>query len=253
MAFFIPTTQLLYVICIYCKIDFMKYLLYLSLIILLISCEARIDNNKRALFSTAVVDESNNPVENVEVVVYSGFYSFDFQSTSFTKFSDSNEDFILGSGITDSNGEVSFLMLVNTDEQTSFSLTSSDYPRRNVSISNGNYNSSLEYNIPTQTLKQSSIVNLSFSNTSGTTDFFNSIISFESLNCSQFTEDGITTEVICEDREFLSFNQSASDTLIDIETVYPSTMTVEYTDATGTIITEQFMITNATENYVLQF
>ncbi len=231
----------------------MKYLLYLILIILLISCEARIDNNKRALFSTTVVDGSNNPVENVEVVVYSGFYSFDFQSASFTKFSDSNEDFILGSGITDSNGEVSFLMLVNTDEQTSFSLTSIDYPRRIVSISNGNYASTLEYNIPTQILKQSSIVNLNFSNTTGVTDVFNAIITFESLNCSQYTEDGITTDVVCEERDFLPFNQSASDTFIDIETVYPSIMTVEYTDATGAIITEQFIITNATENYVVQF
>ncbi|WP_405351882.1 hypothetical protein [Nonlabens sp. Asnod3-H03] len=231
----------------------MKYLICLSLIVLLISCEARIDNNKRALFSTTVVDGANNPVENVEVVVYSGFYSYDFQSSSFTKFSPADEDFILGSGITDSNGDVSFLMLVNTDEQTSFSLTSTDYPRRNISISNGNYAGTLDYNIPTQTLKQSAVVNLSFSNTTAVTEVFNASIFFESLNCSQFTEEGITTEVVCEDREFLPFNQSSSDTFIDIETVYPSIMTVEYEDATGALITEQFMVTNATENYVVQF
>ncbi|MBF4986177.1 hypothetical protein FNJ87_18270 [Nonlabens mediterrranea] len=231
----------------------MKYLIYSCIVIFLFSCEARIDNNKRALFSTTVVDANGTPLENVEVVVYSGFYYYNLQSYSFAKFSDIDEDFILGSGITDSNGDVSFLMLVNTDEQTSFSLTSDDYPRRNVSISDGNYASTLEYTLPTQTLKQSSLVSLNFSNTSGTTDVYNAITTFESINCSQFTDEGIITGVSCEDQEFFLINQSTSDTIVEIETVYPSIMTVEYEDATGTLITEQFMITNATESYVIQF
>lgn len=231
----------------------MKYFISIILIVLLVSCEARIDNNKRAAFKTKVVDINDNPIENVEVILYSGFYFNSLQSSDLAKFSDVEEDFILGSGFTDANGEVSFLALVNTDEQTSFSLTATGYPQRNITISDSNYADDLEYNIPTQMLKPLSMVIVEFSNTSGTTDVLDAFLRFESLNCSQFTETGISEDVVCDGREFYAINNPNGIPAIEIETVFPSLLIVEYEDTVGATITEQFMITNATENYVIQY
>lgn len=232
----------------------MRKLLFLILPCLLISCEPRLEDDVRALFKTKVVDVSGNPIPNLEVNATT-FRTFEFiLGQEFTKFQPADEDFLLGKGITDANGEVEFTMLV--DGGFFINFNSQNYFSNKVRISREELGEALFLNIPETVLKESAVVEIDFINTSGTTDFYEVTFDYESLNCDLiYSNNTLTQDEECDffERQPRRFNENLNDGNFELNVFYPSTIDVVYVDNSGNESTRTFTINSPQERYEINF
>ena len=163
---------------------------FFTLIILVItttSCTEEFENNARLGFEINVVDENNQPLENIEVSLF---------------FSDgnSNSDGIIAQNITDSNGFVNLISLSPGEDNDGLSLTiNSNFINSNsIFFMESNtidenfggvrydfFQGSLESNtieIPITTLQRTAILNFEIVNTSGSSNSINFVLTYESRN-----------------------------------------------------------------------
>jgi hypothetical protein len=232
----------------------MRKLFFLLLPILLVSCEARLENDARALFKTRVVDVSGDPITNMEVNATT------YRTNSFvtgqerSKFSPADENFILGKGITNENGQVEFVMLVDGDFFLNFN--SENYAANKISVSRQELNDDYLLDIPETILKETSTVEIEFVNTSGTTEEYNATFDFESLDCALiYRNDMLTQDQDCIFYNFqsTSFNRTANDGIFELNLFYPSVIEVRFTDAMGNESLSTFIITSALERYEITY
>ena len=232
----------------------MKKLLFLILACLLISCEARLEDDVRALFKTRVVDVAGNPISNLEVNATT-YRTFDFiLGQELTKFQPAEENFILGKGVTDANGDVEFTMLV--DGGFFINFNSQNYFSNKVSISREELGDELFLNIPETILKEAAVVEIDFINTSGTADVYEVSFNYESLNCDFiYSNNTLTQDEECDFFERLprEFNQNMGDGSFELNVFYPSTIDVEYVDSSGNESTITFTINSPQERYEINF
>lgn len=231
----------------------MKYIISVLLLIVLSSCVDRLDDNKRGFFKINTVDTQGSPISDMNVVVRSGFFYSDFLYSQ-AKFSDDPEQFILGEGITSEQGEASFLLLINSDRANSVDLVLNDLYLKRLLLDDDVFSNSLEYDMSTVILKPKSEVLIEFNNISGTTSGFTSTISYESVNCTQVLGTVNPPEFDCnvELTSGFNFDNGFNDSL-QLLTIYPSIITVEYQEENGVVQSEQFTVTNPIENYVINF
>lgn len=91
----------------------MKKIIILFLIFQLFSCDSKYDGDIRLQLQGKVVDESNNPIENQEIIISSGNESYSDNANN------------IGYGKTDSNGNYSILIPAASDSKT-YSLKIND-------------------------------------------------------------------------------------------------------------------------------
>jgi hypothetical protein len=235
----------------------MKNTIFLFIAVLLVSCEARLDDDTRSYFKTKVVDSNGNPLRNAEVQVTT-FRTLDFilANQSLSKFTQPDSDFILGQGMTDDNGEVSFTMLFDTTFRYFVNITSQNGDKDVVSTGIESFNDNLTLEIPLITIKDISEVQIDFTNTSGTTDVFNVQVNYFALYCNEFYENDVF--VIDENCAFQNeidtqFNVAANDGAFEFQAFYPSVINVTYTDESGNEFIEEFTINNPTERYEINY
>ncbi len=231
----------------------MRLLIILVLILLTTSCEPRLENNVRAQLSARVLTASNIPIPDVEVTAFNeNFINID--PYSLAKFSAPEQDFILGTGLTDENGVVSYVMLLNNNSGTRVALLADGYPETIIDLADSNYKEDLEYVLEDIVLKKSSEIILEMVNTSGASNSFNVDFIYESSFCSQFNEQGISEDFDCN-----FFNRLSVDTTEMVNefeffnAVYPGSLLVRYTDVQGNPVEQTFIISNPNENYVINY
>jgi|GEM_PF-2259695 len=235
----------------------MKKCILLLIAVLLLSCEARLDDDARAFFKTRIVDANGNPLQNADVQVTT-FRTREFVRTNqaIPKFTEPDEDFILGQGVTDTNGEVAFTMLFDTTFRYYVTITSQNGDKTVVSAGIESFNDNLTLEIPLITIKDIADVQLDFINTSGTTDVFNVQVNYFALNCNEFFENNAFT--IDEDCAFQNeiatqLNRAAGDGAFEFKAYYPSVINLTYTNESGTEFMEEFTINNPTERYEINY
>lgn len=234
----------------------MKYGMYFIIMVLLcISCEHRLDDNKRGIFKAQVVDVNGTALAGTEVIVVSSSRPFDdFNTYGFNKFSQSDESFTLGRGITDANGAASFIILINGDKTTSVILNYDKHHNKELILDDAVYSGSLEYDISQIEVKPSAVATINYDNISGIMEPLGIRFFYESENCTQVRGSLNPAVFDCERFFSTSFNEDVVSEPLSIKTVYPSTIRVEFSDFNGgTMTTAQFTVRNPTENYVLQF
>tara|TARA_R110000850_G_scaffold9113_17_gene33664 strand:+ start:1489 stop:2187 length:699 start_codon:yes stop_codon:yes gene_type:complete len=232
----------------------MRKLFFLLLPILLVSCEARLENDARALFKTRVVDASGDPIADMQVSATTYRTNRFITGQALSKFSPADEDFILGKGITDENGQVEFVMLV--DGSFFISFDSEDYAANKISVSRQELNDDYLLDIPETILKETSTVEIEFVNTSGTIEEYNATFDFESLDCALiYRNDMLTQDQDCIFYNFqsTSFNRTANDGIFELNLFYPSVIEVRFTDAMGNESIRTFTITSALESYEITY
>lgn len=232
----------------------MKKIVFLFLTIALISCEPRIDNDVRAVFKTRVVDVSGNPIEDM-LVTATTFRSFELIiGQDFNKFSEPDEDFLLGQGVTNANGEVEFVMLV--DGGFFINFNSQNFLSNKIRVSGQELGDDLFLNIPETILKEAAMVEIDFINTSGTTDPYNVTFDYESLNCDLiYSNNTLSQDEECDffERQPREFNSNPNDGNFELNVFYPSTIEVVYTDGSGNETMRTFDINNPQERYEITF
>lgn len=235
----------------------MKKVFFSLLLILLVSCEARLDDNTRAFFKTRIVNASGDPLANASVEVAT-FRTFDFVpfGRTITKFTPAEEDFILGRGVTDANGEVAFNMLFDTNFKYFVNITSENGDFKTVTTGIESFNDNLTLDIPLITIQEISNIEVEFLNTSGTEEFFDVTIQYFGINCSEFFENGVFT--VDEDCSFQSqlfrrINQEPEDGQFNFQAFFPSVLIISYSDQSGNDFVEEFTINNPTERYEINY
>ncbi|MEN8817078.1 MAG: hypothetical protein ABF274_09450 [Nonlabens sp.] len=232
----------------------MKKILFLLLVCTLISCEPRLENDVRALFKTRVVDASGSPIENM-LVTATTFRSFDLIiGQDIPKFSEPDEDFLLGQGVTNANGEVDFLMLVDGGFFVNFN--SQNFFSNKISVSRRELGDDLFLNIPETILKEAAIVEIDFINTSGTTDSYSVTFDYESLNCDLiYSNNMLSQDEECAffERQPREFNSNLNDGNFELNVFYPSVIEVIFTDSAGTETMRTFDINNPQERYEISY
>ncbi|WP_124981388.1 hypothetical protein [Nonlabens xiamenensis] len=224
----------------------------LLLMILICSCEARLEDDIRASFSTRLLDINGDPVQGAQVTAANYNYVRTISGSRLHKFS-IDDDFILGEGITDDNGEVSFLMLV--DGGCYINFTESDR-LNNLFIPRSQLENNLAVQIPEIRLKQLANVQVEFVNTSGTNQIFTTDFKLESVYCNRVYIDGeVITDPGCEEPLNRSnfFNQSTDDGLFEFEVLFPSVIEVSYTSPSGVEMTQSFAVTQTNQRYEIQY
>jgi hypothetical protein len=232
----------------------MKKMLFLLLVCTLISCEPRLENDVRALFKTRVVDATGSPIENM-LVTATTFRSFDLiLGQNIPKFSEPDEDFILGEGVTNANGEVEFLMLVDGGFFVNFN--SQNFFANKISVSRRELGKDLFLNIPETKLKEAAVVEIDFINTSGTRATYNVTFDYESLNCDLiYSNNMLSQDEECAffERQPRDFNSNANDGKFELNVFYPSTFDVIFTDGSGIETMRTFDINNPRERYEITY
>ncbi|SCY10131.1 hypothetical protein SAMN05192588_1157 [Nonlabens sp. Hel1_33_55] len=231
----------------------MKKLLLLFIPILLVSCEARLDDDKRAFFKTRIVDAQGNPVDDV-IVEVTNFRTFEFNpfAQSISKFSQPETDFLLGKGTTDSNGETSFLMLFDTAGSYFVNVYQGDQNIYSVSTGIESFGNDLTLDIPLITIRDVADVELDFINTSGTTEAFDLRVNYFDLSCSEVFEDGefsVNGDCGYFSQIFTTINESPEDGNFEFQAFYPSVITVSLIDESGTETIQEFTVNNPIERY----
>lgn len=229
----------------------MKYISIVFLLTMVHSCGPVIDDDTRAFLSTRVVDQNGVAVENAKVTTAS-YPIIERFATVHAKFSVEDPLFILGSGTTDSNGVVEFLTLLN-GSTTFVNIESDNFETHTYEIANSFYRDDLDFSIPEIVLRPTADVNLEFVNTSGTIDSFQATIFYEGRFCSQFTNDGIQEAYNCERAGFITIDQNTVDNFIDVQVVYPSTLTLRYTDASGAMVVTDYVISNPSHDFIITY
>lgn len=228
----------------------MKKILFLFLTFTLLSCEPRIEDDVRALFKTKVVDASGLPIENM-VVSATTSRSFDLiLSRTSNRFSDPDEDFLLGQGVTNANGEVEFVMLV--DGGFFINFKSPNFLSNNIRVERQELGDDLFLNIPETILKEAAMVEVDFINTSGTTDPYSVSFDYESLSCDLiYRDNALSQDEECNffESQAQRFNFNANDGNFELNAFYPSILEIVYTDGSGNETVRTFDITNRQERY----
>jgi hypothetical protein len=232
----------------------MKKLFFLFLPVLFFSCEARLENDVRALFKTRVVDVSGNPIANMKVNATTFRTNRLIIGQEFSKFSRSDEDFLLGKGMTNTNGEVEFMMLV--DGEFFINFNSDNYIANKISVSRQELNNDLLLHIPETILKETALVEIDFLNTSGTAEEYNVTFDFESLDCDLiYRNDMLAQDEECLFNTNLSrrFNRTIDDGSFALNVFYPSVIDVVYTDTLGNESIRTFTVTSPLERYEITY
>jgi len=211
--------------------------------LLFYSCGPEILDNRRMLIEGNLLDAQGVPIPNQEILVRDYF-------------EDDNPGFtgrikgLLGETVTNQDGSFSFISLV-TDGDVALVVNSPNDPERAYVIPNSRWNENETINIPQFIVKEFSSVQIDFVNTSGITSPFNVQITYEKEFCEQeLVGDSFQTVVACPSiDEFI--NNGFSD-VITIGTLYPSTVTIEYSINSQTVM-EEFMITSPNESYVINY
>lgn len=225
----------------------MRLLILFCFSALLLSCNARLDDDARALFKTRVVDVNGNAVANCKVTA-KNYLSFDNFNFSLQKISLPDENFILGRGTTDNNGEIEFTMLV--DNGLFLTLEKEGATNYNFQVARQEQE---DYSviIPETIFKETATVEIDFINTSLTTERYSVSFNFESVNCFSVYNNGVfEIEPECF-TEFTNrtFNNTANDGLFELAVLYPSTIQVVYINATGNSIETTFDVTTPNARY----
>lgn len=232
----------------------MRKLFLLLLPILLVSCEARLENDVRALFKTRVVDVSGNPIANMEVSATTYRTNRFIIGQELSKFSPADEDFILGKGITNENGQVEFVMLI--DGSFFINFNTENYAANKISVSRQELNDDYLLDIPETVLKAASNVQIEFVNTSGTAEEYSATFEFESLDCNLIYSNNTLAQdedCIFFNNQSSRFNRTANDGIFELNLFYPSVIEVRFTDATGNESIRTFTITSALERYEITY
>jgi hypothetical protein len=232
----------------------MKKLFFLFLPVFLFSCEARLEDDVRALFKTRVIDVSGNPIANMKVNATTFRTVRLVIGQEFSKFSQDDEDFLLGKGITNTNGEVEFMMLV--DGGFFINFNSENYRANKISVSRQELNNDLLLFIPETILKETALVEIDFLNTSGTTEEYDVAFDFESLDCDLIYRN----DMLAQDEECLfytnlsrGFNRAIDDGTFALNVFYPSVIDVVYTNMLGNESIRTFTITSPLERYEIPY
>ena len=232
----------------------MKNLFFLFLPVLLFSCEARLENDVRALFKTRVVDVSGNPIANMKVTATTFRTSRFVLGQEFSKFSPADEDFLLGKGITNTNGDVEFMMLV--DGGFFINFNSENYRGYKIGVSRQELNNDLLLDIPETVLKETALVEIDFLNTSGATEEYDVAFDFESIDCGLIYRN----DMLAQDEECLyytnwsrGFNRTIDDGSFALNVFYPSVIDVVYTNTLGNESIRTFTITSPLERYEIPY
>ena len=236
----------------------MKKLLFLLLPIILISCEARLDDDKRAFFKTRIVDSNGLPLRNalVEVTTYRSYDFFLINGQNLAKTSEPDRDFLLGKGTTDENGEVSFTMLFDTTYRYYVHIKGVDDSSKILAVAGDSFNDDLTLDIPLITMTDIANVELEFINTSGTASVYEVSVNYFAVYCDELYENNsFVRDERCEfeDEIFDVVNQTTDDGLFEFRAFYPSVMDVNYRDVAGNDVNEQFTINNPTERYEINY
>lgn len=235
----------------------MKTLILLLISTLLISCEARLDDDTRAFFKTRIVDSSGSPLRNATVEV-STFRTFELipVSQDFSKFSEPDRNFILGKGVTDQNGDVSFLLLFDTSNKYFVNITAEDGDFDVVTTGIESFNDNLTLEIPLITIKDVADVELNFFNTSGSAEVFDVEVNYFATYCNEFYENSafILDENCAFQNEIMDrFNENANDGKFEFQAFYPSIINVYYTDESGNEFMREFTLNNPTERFEINY
>jgi hypothetical protein len=231
-----------------------KLFLILLLPVLLTSCEARLENDARALFKTRVLDVSGNPIVNMEVTATTFRTNRFIIGQELSKFSPPDEDFILGKGITNENGQVEFVMLV--DGSFFLNFNSERYTNYKISVSRRELDDDYLLDIPETILKESSNVEIEFVNTSGTTEEYSATFELESLDCDLiYSNDMLSQDEDCVfyNNQPRRFNRTSNDGTFELSVFYPSVIDVVFTDALGNQSMRTYTITSALESYEITY
>lgn len=235
----------------------MRKVLLLLLPVLLVSCEARLDDDTRAFFKTKIVDANGNPLRNasVEVTNFRTFELFPFNQ-SLNKFSQPERDFLLGKGKTNENGEVSFHMLFDTSSRYFINILGANNELKVVTTGIESFNDNLTLDIPLITIKEITDVQLDFINTSSNPDVIDVRINYFDPQCSEVFENNmflVDPDCGFGSPIFTRINQTTNDGQFRFQAFYPSTITVVYTDSNGTELIEEFAVNNPNERYEINF
>ena len=193
---------------------------------------------------------------SVEVTTYRSYDFFSFNGQSLVKTSEPNRDFLLGKGTTDENGAVSFTMLFDTTYRYYVRINGIDDSTKILAVASDSFNQDLTLDIPLITMTDIANVELEFINTSGTTSVYDVTINYFAIYCDELYENNsVVRDENCgfEDEIIDLVNQTTDDGLFEFRAFYPSVIDVNYRDAAGNEVNEQFTINNPTERYEINY
>ncbi|AZQ44479.1 hypothetical protein [Nonlabens ponticola] len=235
----------------------MKKLILLILVSLLVSCEARLDNDKRGFFKTRVVNASGAPMDNLKVKLTTfRTNDFRFSNQNISKFSPADEDFLLGQGMTDANGEVSFLTLYDTNFRYYVTIEMSNEEVRVIEVDETSFDEDLTLEIEEIVIRKVSQIIIDFENVSGTTDPIEVRLNYFATFCNEFyINDEFVIDEFCEfsDESRVTINAENSDESTQLLAFFPSIISIDYTDTEGNDITQEFPVNNPEERYEINY
>ncbi|WP_430467247.1 hypothetical protein [Winogradskyella ouciana] len=188
----------------------LRAILVCFLIISLLGCETRFEDNTRILVNGVIKDQSDLAVQDAQINVY---------TRRVTSFLGGESEFLLGSNFSDSNGEFSVVSLFDEDEDFSIEIDAGEtyskyvYRTNTVDFTPTDFT----FNLETVTLQKLSKVNYSVTRTSGDGNSIQYTFRFINGFCSEVYEQGVLNpeESQCNTLQFL--NGSLNDNNPDRE------------------------------------
>ncbi|RYH73381.1 hypothetical protein EVU94_09290 [Flavobacteriaceae bacterium 144Ye] len=191
------------------KIILRRFVLFL-LFTLLIACETRFEDNTRILVKGSVKDQYDLAIQNAQINVY---------TSRVTSFLGGEQEFLLGSGFSDSNGEFSVVSLFDKDEDFSVEIDAGPNHSKYVyKTSTINYEpTNLTFDLGNRILLELTAVNYTIYRISEEGNNIQYSFRFTSEFCSEVYNEGVLNieDSQCNTQQFL--NGALNDSTPDIE------------------------------------
>lgn len=232
---------------------FKNSMLLLLIGVLLYNCTVQFDSNVRVESVGTVIDQNNAALANVNVGVYTETGRF----TGFYPTIGANNQYLLGSGLSDENGNFSVVSLFDSD-QDFFIFVDGGTMYTSYIYSANTYEFQPEnhlFNLGEVQLKKKAIVNLNISRTSAPGATIDLTINYKSPFCESVIVNGVLDEALsnCFSTEsiFKTLNDETPEFSSTLNSFVTGTIELIYSINGGTQITETFIIDQ--DNYEFNF
>ena len=226
-------------------------------ICLLLNCTPEFQGNTRVLTKGIVTNQNGVPIPNAKVEVYTLTLppsAILLALIPLTRIS--QNDYLLGSGVTDSQGRFSVTSLLDRDQDFYIFIDGNDTNSNYIYATNTTdfVPDDYTFDLGDVVLKRIANVDFQINRTSSSGTVFNFNISFEEPGCAETFEENVIDTNLSNCYPLTEFNRMLDDERPDFSTVLNSTVgstiTVIYSVNGGTDITETYLIDS--ENYVIE-
>lgn len=218
-------------------------------LLLLTSCTPELEPNKRILVKGFVLDSEGRGLSGHEVNVYTR------RSSGFFIFSYGEDEYLIGSGKTISDGSFSVTSLSDRDDDFAITIDGKEsYTDYSYATETQNYSPpDLIYELGNVLLKKKAKVNYTITRISGAGISISYSFSFQSPNCYEVYEEGVLNPQVSDCFTDVTINGFLNDNAPDISreftTVLGSVITFMYSIDEQPMITETFTVDQTNDTY----